>query len=242
MAVIVGTSDPDFIVGTAFSDTITGLEGDDLLNGEGGDDTFLIAGSDFGRDEFVGGSGTDLIRLSGNVAVSSFLMTSANVFGIEALHFDAYYISGTAGNDNFDLSGLAALIDTRFIGLQEGNDVFIGHAGPDQVDGGLGEDTLTTGAGDDWMFGNLGDDLMNAGDGDDVFLVYGNYDQIGNDIYNGGMGNDVIRLHDNVYSSRFLMGTHNVVDTERLDFITYSLSGTTGADLFDLNGLAIIDN
>ena len=99
MAVIVGTSSIDHLVGTVFADTITGLEGDDILDGAWGDDIFLIEGSNFGRDFFFGGGGNDIIRLSGNVQVSSLMWSSGDVSDIDALDFDLFYITGTSGND-----------------------------------------------------------------------------------------------------------------------------------------------
>lgn len=242
MAVIVGTSSFDHLVGTVFADTITGLEGDDILDGAWGDDTFLIEGSNFGRDLFFGGGGNDIIRLSGNVQVSSLMWRSGEISDIDALDFDLYYITGTSGNDIFDISGLPLLINTRYMMMLEGDDIFYGHVGPDLIDGGIGADRLFAGDGNDSMFGNLGDDLMYGGNGDDVFLVYGDYDQIGNDTYDGGQGDDVIRLHEDIYSSRFLMPAANLVEIERLDLLHYLLHGTEGADLIDISGLAIIDN
>ena len=124
-----------------------------------GDDVFYIEGTDFGRDTYNGGDGADMIRLTGDVTVSTLLLTASNVIGTETLSMYGYDIIGTTGNDNFDLSGITNVTSYSWIQMGDGLDRFVGHAGGDAVNGGAGGDTLNGRGGDDSLAGGAGNDL-----------------------------------------------------------------------------------
>lgn len=230
-----GTADADVINGYAGNDTLIGGGGNDTMYGGSGDDRFTISGTAPGYDIFNGGDGADSIRLSGNVTVSSFLLTSANVISTETLDFGYYSIGGTGGNDVFDISGIEFTSNYGRIYLQDGNDRFTGYRGNDLVDGGSGSDTLFGGAGSDTLIGGGGNDSLNGGSGDDVFWIAGT--DVGQDVYNGGDGLDSVRLTGNVTTSLLNLSSARMIGTERLDFSYYEIGGTGGNDSFDLSGV-----
>ena len=225
---MTGTEDPDVFIGGGGVDTMTG---------NGGDDTFFIGGNDFGTDVYDGGAGTDVIRLDNDISVSEFVLAS-NVTNIEALDYAAYQIGGTTGNDHFDISGISSLMTYRMLELFDGNDLFVGYRDSDYVNGGNGNDTLIGGDGADFLYGGAGDDSLQGDAGDDRFEISGT--TIGRDVYNGGAGEDYIRLIDNVIVSQFLLTSATVIDTENLYFREYSITGTAGADLFNISGIATV--
>jgi Ca2+-binding RTX toxin-like protein len=69
----------------------------------------------------------------------------------------------------------------------DGDDILLGTACDDQIDGGDGNDRIDSNEGDDIIYGGCGDDRIVSGDGDDI--VYGG---AGNDVLWGGIGNDVL--------------------------------------------------
>lgn len=76
------------------------------------------------------------------------------------------------------------------------NDLYLGNAAANAMDGGNGNDCILGGAGNDTLSGSAGNDVILGGDGDDlVFGGSGNdilYGGLGNDILNGGPGNDIL--------------------------------------------------
>ncbi|MGI9601862.1 MAG: PQQ-dependent sugar dehydrogenase [Acidimicrobiales bacterium] len=86
-----------------------------------------------------------------------------------------------------------------------GADVINGAGGNDLICGGDGDDTIQGGAGNDWIFGQAGEDLLRGGIGNDVLDGSTGPDQLlgndgndvlfprgGTDIANGGPGDDLI--------------------------------------------------
>ncbi len=65
------------------------------------------------------------------------------------------------------------------------NNVFIGGAGNDTLDGDWGDDSLDGGAGNDRLSGSYGDDSLNGGDGNDTLDG-----SLGDDVLDGGDGSD----------------------------------------------------
>ncbi len=232
---LAGGSDPDLINGEGGNDTITGNGGNDTLNGGSGDDIFVIGGNSFGYDIYDGDDGADKIYLNANVSVSQFLLTSANVIDTETLDMGGRILSGTGGNDVFNISGIQNVVSYRVIDLLDGNDAFLGYQGADRVDGGTGNDTLNGGAGDDELTGGGGYDSLFGGSGNDTFDIGGN--DIGLDRFFGGDGADVIRMTGNISVSQLLLSATNVVGTETLDMSGRILSGTGGNDVFNISGL-----
>ncbi|WP_408999446.1 calcium-binding protein, partial [Tistrella bauzanensis] len=83
---IIGTSANDVLQGRAGDDILIGLAGNDVLHGGTGNDTmdgglgndiFEVVGV-FDADRFIGGAGTDTIRLSGNASTRSLTIKAAD--------------------------------------------------------------------------------------------------------------------------------------------------------------------
>ena len=232
---LLGTAGADNIDGLAGNDTITGLSGNDTLIGGTGDDIFVIGGTDFGYDIYNGGDGADIIRLNADITVSSLRLTSANLIGTETLSMYGYDISGTGGNDAFDISGVTNVTSYNWIRMGDGADRFVGHVGADAVDGGSGNDTLNGGAGNDSLIGGSGNDYMLGGTGDDIFYISGT--DFGTDTYLGGEGADIIRLSADVTVSSLRLTANAVNGTETLSMYGYDIAGTAGNDAFDISGI-----
>lgn len=97
--------------------------------------------------------------------------------------------SGEAGAGKTDpLAELLRMDSIKFVGAG-GNDVFLGYAGDDVLNGRAGNDVLFGGAGDDLLIGATGRDVLRGGAGDDV-LVGG----MGRDVLHGGKGEDTFRF------------------------------------------------
>jgi Ca2+-binding RTX toxin-like protein len=229
---IRGGGGNDTLDGGNDNDVLYGDTGDDTLNGGAGDDIFYIGGTDAGSDTFNGGANYDVLALFADTSLSSLLLKAGSV---EDFNSQGYSLSGTGGNDTFDLSGL-----TNFYGgainLGNGVDSFTGHAGTDIVDGGDGNDTLSGGGGYDQLTGGKGDDVLNGGSGDDVFYIGGN--DVGKDSYVGGADYDYVQLTADTSLSSLTLKAGSV---EQLSFNGWALSGTSGKDVFDVSGLAALD-
>ena len=158
-----GGKNRDLLDGGAGNDTLIGGAGNDFLVGDSGNDIFLIGGTDFGTDTYLGGEGADIIRLSADVTVSSLRLTANAVNGTETLSMYGYDIAGTAGNDAFDISGITNVTSYNWILMGDGLDRFVGHVGADAVNGGSGNDTLNGGAGADTLVGGVGNDTYVVG-------------------------------------------------------------------------------
>ncbi|SMO65913.1 calcium-binding protein [Paracoccus laeviglucosivorans] len=78
----------------------------------------------------------------------------------------------------------------------DGNDVIIGTAFDDFIDGGSGNDTIRAGDGHDFIQSSTGDDLIYGGDGsDNIRWGQGNFDEVvGNDTIYGGAGQDLMNV------------------------------------------------
>ena len=225
-----GEDGSDYLYGEDGDDHLYGGGGDDLLDGGAGNDTFWIEGNITGIDTFIGGTGTDTVRLSGNLVRQKIILDAAS--GVEALDTGGFSMQGTQGGDTYDFSGLTSLVNTGpAIDLHGGEDTYIGHAGIDIVRGGAGNDDLYGGAGDDQLYGDSGRDLFDGGTGDDTFWI----GDIGTDTFLGGEGNDTVRLADN--TDRQTLTIDAAASIEVLDTNGFTLSGTTGKDVFDLTGL-----
>ncbi|WP_020178321.1 calcium-binding protein [Methylopila sp. M107] len=229
-ALFGGRRDDVFKSGSG-DDTLTGGAGDDTLNGGSGDDSFVIFGSDSGVDTFRGGTGTDTLKLSGTVLLSRLTLDAAA--SVERIDTSAYSLTGTTGNDAFDISGVTSYANRTHIALREGNDSFIGSQAGDDVSGGAGNDTLSGGLGNDTLSGVEGDDLLNGDGGDDIFVVVGS--QSGIDTFRGGEGTDTLSLKGDTELSRLTLDA--AASVELINTNLHHLTGTTGDDVFDLSGV-----
>ena len=216
---------------------LIGGAGNDSLVGGSGDDEFRLFGNDVGNDYFDGGDDSDTISVYESFSVSQFLLDSAHVKNVERLRFSYNsQVTGTNGNDKFDISGVGAVSNYYTFELGEGNDRFTGHIGDDYVNGGTGVDTLIGAAGDDLLIGGAGNDSLVGGSGDDTFRLFGN--DVGNDYFIGGDGTDTISVYDSFSTSRFLLDGAHAKSIEWLSFdYGESVSGTNGRDVFNISAV-----
>ncbi|WP_372053802.1 hypothetical protein P7L74_18940 [Tistrella mobilis] len=244
MATIRGTSGSDRLAGTDIADTLYGLDGNDILDGgEGndvydggnGNDTFLIWG-DAGTDIFRGGAGTDTIRLADGTSTSAFVLgTKASV---ERIDFAGADLTGTDGDDVFDLRGVISLIGRRTIWLNDGDDSFTGSAAGDSVHGGTGDDRLDGGAGDDILEGGVGNDTLIGNDGNDRIVLQG---RTGQDKILGGAGTDRLVIAGGTQVNFLSLTASASIEILRFE-ADAMLEGTSGRDTIDLSGVTAYEN
>lgn len=199
--------------------------GDDVLNGTTGDDYFdirkggsdtvnagsgsntIYAGSALSSGDVVtGGSGFDMLVLSGNYA-SMVTLGATTVTGVETilakagstirLALDAGTISAPFGfgiDASAQLSGDLLYVDASAAVQQfsavggAGDDILIGGSVENYLEGRDGDDYLEGGDGYSQLEGGAGEDTLMGGSGQDVAL--GGY---GDDIISGSGGEDTLR-------------------------------------------------
>jgi Ca2+-binding RTX toxin-like protein len=268
---ITGSSSDDFITGGSGDDTIKGGNGSDTINGGGGnnlliggegDDTFVVTGG--GVNTYQGGNGYDIITAGKEGTIIT--LTTGSLTRIEEINggeFGSFTISGTAADDNLNLSGIFMnegellainagagndiIKGTKFadtINGELGDDRILSGSGDDIITGGQGNDYLDAGAGSDTVNGNNGDDTIVAGSGvdflfgdagNDTFLVAGTS---GADHFNGGTGIDSIKASSN--GAKIGIGSITGVEIISGDgFNNVTIVGTTGADVFDFTNITL---
>ncbi|WP_230530513.1 calcium-binding protein [Microvirga roseola] len=217
---IVGTAVDDVIWAGAGSDTLSGGRGADLVAGGDGDDVFILkAGDVTAGDRVIGGSGTDTIRLSGDVDMSLMRLSE-----IERLAFDGakrIQFSDGVPQSSLAIAGDAhanevtiRLFSARTIDLRSwsftnwsradtlqfegsaGSDYFLAPRGSVTADGGNGHDVLVGSTGADRIQGASGNDRLYGGDGADILDGGTGTDRLsagsGKDRLAGGSGKDVL--------------------------------------------------
>jgi Ca2+-binding RTX toxin-like protein len=142
----------------------------------------------------AGGNGLRVAPDEGD-DVAIFTATGIDHFGDgdEDLSLDANVgvsVVGGPGNDVID-----AALFPRNLGLfgDSGDDVIIGNAQRNDLDGGPGNDMLEGGPERDRLFGGPGDDIENGGDGNDLFIQDATAN--GADLLIGGQGQDRVTYH-----------------------------------------------
>jgi Ca2+-binding RTX toxin-like protein len=239
---IYGGGGNDTLYGGNLNDSLYGGKGDDHLYGDGdndlldggeGNDTFWIGGNSTGIDTFVGGLGTDTVKLFENLVRSEIMLYTAA--GVEVLDLAGFTLAGNAGDNAYDFSGLTSIVNqSGIIDLSSGNDSYIGHEGRDIVGGGQSNDNLKGLGGDDDLTGGAGNDWMEGGDGDDIFWI-GDVDA---DTMWGGNDTDSVMLLNNTGRQFLTLAAENGI--EILDTDGHRLSGTNANDVFDLAGVTTL--
>jgi hypothetical protein len=163
--VIDGRDGHDQLSGLGGNDTINGGKGMDFLRGNDGDDILQVKGSEGIRDMFDGGSGNDTLQFLGNGAVTLEGFVAAQS-SIEVLQGNGRGLFGTGGMNVFDLSGLTAMTNLRFIDAKGGNDRLIGSDFADELRGAGGDDILD---------GRGGNDILNGGGGLNTYVFGDGY-------------------------------------------------------------------
>jgi uncharacterized repeat protein (TIGR03803 family) len=167
------------------------------LYGEGRDAAYLVTKLTFVTQPFPGlldvpgtaGADTISVNSSGGLLTASLNGQTDGPFVAGINGAEAVSVSGGAGNDMIDLSGITSgtsLLDAQIAG-GAGADSIIGSQIIDNITGGKGADTISGGAGNDTINGAKGKDSIRGGAGDDS-LTGG----AGSDTVRGGAGNDTI--------------------------------------------------
>ncbi|MCC2972635.1 VCBS domain-containing protein [Massilia sp. IC2-476] len=195
-----GGAGNDTLKAGAGDDLVYGGEGNDLLQGEAGRDTLYgDAGDDrldggLGGDRMLGGAGRDVYVVEDD---GDLVIEEAGA-GIDLVEASITYTL-TAQVENLTQTGIAAIngsgneLDNIIIG-NAGANTLQGLAGNDTLYGNAGSDTLQGGEGNDYLDGGLDGDSMQGGTGDDVYIV----DQVGDLVAeNAGEGLDHVRASIN---------------------------------------------
>ena len=144
---LIGNDENNALLGNAGNDMLRAGGGNDQVDGGAGDDT-LAGGA--GGDSLVGGDGTDK---------ADYIDSTAGVRVV----LDGKAGDGAPGeNDN---------VDTENVLGSPADDVIIGNAGVNLLEGGEGNDRILGGPGADVLYGNHGDDILQSLDGEKD-LVY----------------------------------------------------------------------
>ena len=109
----------------------------------------------------------------------------------------------------------------------------------DRILGGAGDDTLFGNGGNDKLRGGLGTDHLIGGAGDDEFFLTNN-ETINGEIYDGGAGTDTLTVTVSAKAKNLDLGLTRGVEV--LDLGSGFLTGTNGADVFDLRGVDSVIN
>ena len=143
-----GGTGNDFIDGDAGNDTLVGGDGDDQVDGGEGDD-LIVGGNGRGNDRYTGGIGTDTVRYTS--ALAAITVNLATGIARSTAGGDA------AGIGTDTLSGIENVIAGKF------NDILIGDAQNNRLNGWLGADTMRGGLGNDiYIVDNTGDRVEEA--------------------------------------------------------------------------------
>jgi Ca2+-binding RTX toxin-like protein len=208
----------DYLSGSSGNDQLTGGSGINTLSGGGGDD-FINA--DYMLDTVDGGTGNDFLFIASQPVGQAYkvIFTGANsgnfqINGTDTGTFtgiEQLYFRGNNGNDTIDANlanlsvttpGTAEGFGTFGLNINtlSGNDIVLGSAGKDSIDGGSGDDALYGQGGDDTIDGGYGFDTIFGGAGIDMLSGGGFNDQIfggtENDIIKGDEGEDYLYGED----------------------------------------------
>ncbi|SNY52511.1 Hemolysin-type calcium-binding repeat-containing protein [Paractinoplanes atraurantiacus] len=166
---LLGGTGPDLLIGAGGNDGMTGRAGLDTLLGQAGNDTANALAVADGRDVFSGGVGND---------TTSYANRGARV---------VVTLNGAA-NDGAPGELDNNLADVENINGGRGNDLLVGNAVANRINGNLGNDTLNGLAGNDTLTGGFGNDTSIGGLGNDTAVALALRD--GRDTFSGGPGVD----------------------------------------------------
>lgn len=201
--VVTGSAGADTLIGNTGNDTLRGGAGDDTLQGGKGDDVLdggpgadilrgadgadviIVRGAEAIDDVIDGGAGSgDVLRIEAGAALT--LRGTGNIANIEIIEGNGATITGDAGANVFDFSGIVSASGIAAIHTLAGADTIIGTNAADAIFAGAGADLID---------GRGGDDRMTGGDGNDTFRFVATSASGHDTILDfDAKGNDVIQL------------------------------------------------
>lgn len=189
----VGTLQQTFATSAVTSISIDGKMGSDNVSiASTVTKPATIKGGD-GNDTLTGGGGNDLLDGQGG----SDVMTGGN--GVDAADYSTRTVPIYAFLDELQNDGAVGEKDNALVENVNGgsaNDVLIGSAIANKIDGKGGADYILGMAGNDTLLGGDGDDNIMGGDGNDSLVAGNGVDQLF-----GEAGNDFLDVKDTVASS-----------------------------------------
>jgi Ca2+-binding RTX toxin-like protein len=148
--VLVGGTGDDQLAGDDADNALLGNAGNDMLGGGGGNDQ-LDGGA--GDDRLAGGAGADILTGGDGNDTTDYIGSTGGVRVV---------LDGKPGDG---MPGENDSVDTENVTGSPLDDVLIGNAGPNLIQGAEGNDRILGGKGADALFGNHGDDIIQSLDG-----------------------------------------------------------------------------
>ncbi len=139
-----GSYASDILWGNSGNDILAAMGGNDLAFGGNGNDLF-IGGEGEGDDTYVGGEGVDSVKYSSALAGITVDLAEGTACSTDGNN------AAAIGND--------LLIDIEQVTAGNFNDILIGNASANSLEGGTG---------DDWLQGSEGADTLDGGPGSDT--------------------------------------------------------------------------
>ena len=185
---LIGTDGADSLTGSKSNDVYSAGAGNDLIYGSAGNDS-LSGGAGIDTLDYSGLNADITFSRGGVITKSGGLgVDTIAAFDIEVIKGNANRINtidgsgGTTAAINVDLStnsleitglpviGSAKLTVINFSNVNgsENNDVILGDAKANTLNGGGGNDTISGGGGDDLLLGSSGSDVYRGGAGADT--------------------------------------------------------------------------
>ncbi len=222
--------------GNGQANTISGNAANNVLNGGAGND-ILLGGA--GKDTLDGGTGSDILDggfgadvLKGGSGNDSYVVDSAGDSvievaggGIDAINSSVTYTL-PAQVENLSLTGTSAINGTG----NTQNNIIIGNAGKNTLNGGNGNDILDGKAGINTLIGGVGNDIFR-------FTTKSHIDTV----TDFNVANDTIQLENAIFTSLTTPGTLAAsqfrIGTKALDANDYIIyNKTAGKFLYDADG------
>jgi Ca2+-binding RTX toxin-like protein len=213
---MLGGPGTDIFTGGALSDSFDMSNGgDDTVHGGGGNDTFNMGAAFTAADQIDGGTGANVLALTG--AYSGLDFNAADADNIQTIQFLGGFVESGITLTG-DIAGGAAFLVINGFGAASLNFDGSGETGTTQftIDGSAGDDVLTGGANNDGF--NLtagGNDTAHGGTGNDTFSFGAAF--TASDTVDGGANTDTISLSGD-YSAGVVFGATTMVNVENLVF------------------------
>lgn len=219
------------LIGSGYNDFLYGNGGANYLHGNGGND--ILEGM-AGADALEGGSGSNTASYANAGQAAAGAATTAAGVGVTANLTTTAFTNGPAVVNTGDAQGdtysnIQNLLGSSF------DDVLIGNASANTIDGGLGNDILEGLAGSDAFIGGAGSDTVSYAHSNAGVTV----DLTDGDLPPGSGGNGIFQTND-AFGDTF-SGIENITGSNFNDFLygdnnNNTLDGGTGNDLLDGGG------